>query len=338
MNHIPYIQIRAKDNFNFGLQLGKILSRQIRRRIRDNKILYKKERLKDFPDLVEEAKKFLPGINKYYPELLAELEGMSFGARVNVNELLVLMCEEELLDFGTTHCTNVALRTEEGVILGHNEDWLPAYKNNGLFVVKGQIKKHKFLSLSYIGGLSGTSCGMNKNLCYTANSLDSGRFRYGVPVKFQMRALLGANTEQEVSKIDLKDSTIATNMVYAWGESRILDIEDFFGHHEKFYGAKFLVHTNHPVLKKDRTKINTQGESIARYNRAKEILLQKQKYDINTLKTILSDHVKDICGHLDKQRSSNSITIASVIMNPRKKCMEICWSNPCRNEYKSYKL
>lgn len=338
MHRIPYIEIKAKDNFDFGLQLGKKLKRHIQKRIQNNKRLYKKERLKNFSDLVEAAQNFLPAITKHYPELWAEAEGMSRGADVQLNDFLVLMCEEELLDFAIPHCTNVAVRTKEGTILGHNEDWLASYKNNGLFLVRGQIKNHKFLSLSYIGGLAGTSCGLNENFCYTANSLDSGRFRYGVPVKFQMRAFLDARTEQDVSKIDFNDSSIATNMVYVWRNSKILDLEDFWGHHEKFHSDKFLVHTNHPLLKIDRTQINTQAESIKRYNRAQEILSEDKNYNLNTLKDILSDHAAGICAHTKVKHPENGVTIASVIMNPSKLWMEICWSNPCYNTYRRYKL
>ncbi len=345
MNHIPFFSIKAKDNFEFGLKLGQKLRLQIKKRIADNKKFYKKERMKDFSELIKTAQKFLPDISKYYPHLFSELRGMSEGAKVDFDELLVLMCEEELLDFRVPHCTNVAIQTKNGALLGHNEDWLPAYKNNGLYLVKweiggktGQNGQQKFLALSYIGSLAGTSSGMNENFCYTANSIDCRRFRYGVPVKFQLRALLDAKNEKDATKIDLKDSSISTNMVYVWKNSKILDIEDYFGHNEKFYADKFLVHTNHPILKKDRTKANTKAESIRRYNRAKEILMDKKGYDRKILKEILSDHKAGICAHLNKLHSDYGITIASVIMNPKEKNMEICWTNPCKNKYKKYTL
>lgn len=341
MIHIPFIQIKAKDNFNFGLQLGEKLSRQIKKRIKDNKILYKEKGIKKFSDLIKTAQKFLPAIKKYYPKLLQELEGMSTGAKVDFNKLLVLMCEEELLDFRTSrctsHCTNIALQTKKGALLGHNEDWLPAYKNNGLFIVKGQIQNHKFLALSYTGSLAGTSSGLNKYFCYTANSINCKRFRFGIPIKFQLRALLDVTTESEAYRVDLKDSSIASNMVYAWKNSKILDIEDYFGHHEKFYANKFLIHTNHPVLKKDRTKANTKAESIRRYDQAKK-MLETKTYNLKTLKSLLCDHEAGICAHLNKVHPYYGITIASVIMNPKEKSMEVCWANPCQNKYKKYKL
>lgn len=323
MNKIPFISIEAKDNFDFGFQLGKALSKRIKLRIQKNKILYREERMKNFSDLIETARKFLPAIKKYYPELLRELEGVSLGAKVNFDELLVLMCEEELLDFRIPHCTNIALQTKSGPLLGHNEDWSPSYKNNGLFVVRGQINKHKFLALSYIGCLAGTSAGLNEDFCYTANSMDCRKFRFGVPVKFQLRALLDVNTEKQAARVDLLDSSMASNMVYAWKNSKILDIEDYFGHHETFYADKFLVHTNHPVLGRDRTKVNTNAESVRRYERAKEMLENKKYYSSEDLKKILRDHQAGICAHRDKIHSKNGITIVSIIMDPIRKSIEV---------------
>jgi len=177
VNHIPFFSIKAKNNFEFGLKLGQKLRLQIKKRVNDNKKFYKSEGMKDFPELIKIARKFLPDIEKYYPCLLAELRGMSEGADIDFDKLLVLMCEEELWDFRGSHCTSIAIKTRNGVLLGHNEDWFSAYKNNGLFGVKGQINKQKFISLGYVGSLAGTSLGMNKSFCYAANSIDCRRFR-----------------------------------------------------------------------------------------------------------------------------------------------------------------
>ncbi|MCX6807812.1 MAG: C45 family autoproteolytic acyltransferase/hydrolase [Patescibacteria group bacterium] len=337
-NPIPYLQIKAKDNFEFGLKLGEKLGKQIRKRIRDNKVLYKKKKMKNFAGLIKTAHKFLPSIKKHYPELLRELAGMSAGAKVDFNELLVLMCEEEILDFRVPHCTNIALQTEKGALLGHNEDWVEDYKNNGLYIVKGQINDRKFLALSYMGSLAGTSSGLNEHFCYTANSMGCSRFRFGVPVKFQLRALLDVRTEAEATRVDLKDSSITSNMVYVWKDSKILDIEDYFGHHEKIYADKFLVHTNHPVSERNRTRTNTDEESVTRYEGAKKILENEKKHSSKTLKRILGDHEFGICAHSDRRHPYYGITIASIIMNPREKSAEICWANSCSNKYKKYKL
>lgn len=341
MQQIPLVRISAKNNYDLGAQIGGKLKDQIRARLRATKLVYRKLGMKDFAALEARAQKFLPATSVHFPQLLAETRGMSEGAGIKFEELLVLMCEEELLDIrdiNIPHCTNVALKTKNAILVGHNEDWLNSYKHNGLFVLKCNIGEHRSLSLNYIGSLAGSSCGMNSSgLCFTANSLNPGRFRYGVPVKFQFRAMLEAKTPKAAMQRDLAASSIAGNTIYGWRNSRIVDVEDFFGHHETFHGKKFLVHTNHPLLRRDRNRRNTPKESVVRFERAKEILAHKKEYTLGGLKKLLSDHEAMICSHPERHTSWGA-TVASVIMNPKEQWMEVCWGNPCRNKYIRYAL
>ena len=98
-----------------------------------------------------------------------------------------------------------------------------------------------------------------------------------------------------------------------------------------------MIHTNHPIKKENRNKINTARESIERYERAKEMLTESKRYDLPLLKKILADHKGGICAHFKKNTYWGS-TIASVVMNTKEKWMEVCWSNPCENKYHRYSL
>jgi len=336
---IPYLKIKAKNNFDLGLQLGRKLKTETRRRLTENKKIYKKIKAGSFPRLVSMAKNFLPCIKKDYPDLLSELDGLSQGAGVAFSDLLVVMCEEEIIDFKTEHCTSIALKIGRQAVIGHNEDWLPSYRHNGLYLINASLAGKKFLALSYMGGLPGTSSGLNSDgFCYTANSLNAGRFRYGIPVKFQLRAFLGVKNRQEALRVDLRDSTITSNTMLIWKNSKILDIEDYFGHHQEFYGRKFLIHTNHPVLNSDRTKDNTDSESVKRYEYVKNAFNKRKKIDVDFLKSVLQDHTSGICGHPNAKHPTYGVTIASIIMNPKEKWVALAAGNPCENRYVKYKL
>ena len=338
MENIPYIKIEAKNNYELGFKLGKRLKENIKNRLATAKRLYRKMGAMNFSKLSQTASKFLPATTKYFPELVTEVQALSEGAGVKLEELMVLMCEEEILNIKIPKCTSIAIKTDHTVLIGHNEDWLTSYKNNGLFILNCKMGRHHSLSLNYMGTLAGSSCGLNSHgLCFTANSINPGRFRYGVPIKFQFRAMLDCKTPRQAINSDLKNSSICGNTIYGWKNSRILDVEDFFGHHEIFYGKKFLIHTNHPILTKDRSKLNTRQESILRYERAKEILKKEKKYNLNTLKKLLTDHKAKICSHPRRHTYWGS-TIASAIINPKEKWMEVCWSNPCKNKYFRYYL
>ncbi len=344
MKEIPLIKIEAKNHYDFGFKLGESLSKRIKSRISDNKKSYKERGVKDYSKLVKFSRKFLPAIKKRYPDLVEEARAMSLGADVNFDDLLVLMCEEELLDLkipknnDSPHCTNVAIKTKDNkILMGHNEDWLPEYKENGLVVVNGKIGNNRFLSLGYIGSLQGTSCGLTKRgFAFTVNSLNFKKFRYEAPRSFQLAELLEIKNPKEITNIlDFSKSSISGNTMIALA-NKILDVEELWGHVEKFNSNGWFIHTNHPLLRRDRNKKNTYKESILRYNRAAEIISEEKKISIDTIKKILSDHKEKICSHSNNKFCN--VTIASAIMNPKDKWIEVCHRNPCRNKYERYYL
>jgi isopenicillin-N N-acyltransferase like protein len=338
MKNIPFVSIEAKNNYELGFGIGRKLKTNIKKRLATCKTLYKKMGVPDFSVLSTKAMNFLPATTKYLPEYVIEAEAMAKGAGVDFEELMVLICEEELIDLKIPKCTSIALKTQDAVLIGHNEDWLTSYKNNGLYLLKAKMGGKRTLSLNYMGTLPGSSSGLNSDgLAFTANSLNAGRFRYGVPIKFQFRAILDCKSPRQAIRSDLKNSSISGNTIYAWKKSRITDVEDYFGHHEIFYNDKFLIHTNHPILSRDRNDENTEKESIRRYERSKQILSEAKTINLNTLKKLLSDHKANICAHPPKNRFWGT-TIASVIINPKEKWMEVCWSNPCKNKYHRYYL
>ena len=341
---IPFIKIEAKNHNEFGYKLGSSLKENIQFRIKQNKKAYEKNGLKDYPSLVKISRKFLPSIEKKYQDLLKEAKGISEGAEISFDDLIVLMCEEELIDLKIIkkikipHCTNIALKTSDNkVLLGHNEDWIPEYLKNGLVVTKGRINKKKFLSLNYMGSFPGTSCGLTSHgLAFTVNSLKFKKFRYQIPRSFQMAEILELNSPEDIMKVlDFSKSSISGNTILAWANSRIIDVEELWGHIEKFESHKWLIHTNHPLLKKDQTKKNTDVESLERYYRAVDILTKEKSLTLNTVKKVLSDHKAGVCTH---NRNTLWTTIGSGIINPTDKWIEVCHKNPCKNKYKRYYL
>ena len=335
MQKIPFIKITAKDNYDFGFRLGKLLSKKIKLRIEKNKKIYYKK------NTIQKAKNFLPNIKKRFSDLLTEAKAISSGAEVPFEDILVLNCEEEILDFFVPRCTSIAIYSNnKTMILGHNEDWLSTYKKDGLIMINGKVGLNKFLALSFIGQLPGTSCGLNAyGLAYTVNSLNLNRFCYGIPRNFLLRALLEAKTLKEAESIvTIPNRSINANTMLVWKNSTMEDIETLWHRYEIFYGNKCLIHTNHPLRKKDQHKNNTKKESIIRYKRVLELISNKRKISTNVIKTILKDHKAKICSHMDKKHSKYGVTIASAIINPNKKYMEVCHTNPCKNKYYKYKL
>ena len=340
---IPLVKIEAKDNYEFGFKLGKALKKEIQYRLEKNKEIYKKKayHAEDFSKLVNKAKKFLPAIKRHFPQLLIEAKAMAEGAEVPFEELFVLICEEQIVDYKILHCTSVAIRTDDNKILhGNNEDWIPEYTKNGLVLIRGKIKNTRFLCLSYIGNMAGSSAGLNSyGLSYTDNSFVLRKFTYDVPRSFHLRALLEAKNPKNAIKILNTKGSIGSNTTLVFSNKSITCVEELWNREEILGSKDFIIHTNHPLLLKDRTKINTPKESLIRYERAKEILLKEKNPNIKTLKRIFRDHKAKICEHHKRKNTPMSVsTIASIIMNPKDKWMMVCHKNPCNNKYKKYYL
>ena len=343
MKKLKHVKIEGKNNYDFGFKLGKKLSKEFRKRIFLNKKIYESDGM-NYSKMVEESKKFIPAIKKIHPQFLKELEGMSAGSGVPFDDLLVMNCEEEILDFYVPKCSSLAVKTKKGeIFLGHNEDWIKDYRKDGLVVVSGKIGKLKFLSLTYIGSLVGASCGLNNyGLAFTGNSLNFERFRFGIPRSFISRFLIETKSLNEAEKfLESHKQSIASNILLVFKNSSMEDIEKLWINCDLFFGHKWIVHTNNPLVKKEQNKENTEDESVLRYKRAYEILSKEKNVTVETLKKVLRDHKNapyGICGHDSKTERPFGITIASVIIDPKKQWMEVCHSNPCKNRYFRYYL
>ncbi len=338
MRRIPFITVTARSNYELGHAIGASLREHIVRRVALNRVLYRRLRLPQYEVLVEKARRFLPALEGHVPHLLEELRGMAAGADIPFDDLLVSMCEEELTDMGIPRCTSIALKRGDEVLVGHNEDWLTGYRMNGLYVLRATFRGNSSLSLGYVGSLPGTSSGMNDHgLCFTANSLNVRRFRYGVPIKFQFRAMLDATSLERAFAADLDRSSISGSTLYGWRNTRIVDIEDYVGHHVAFTDPAVLVHTNHPLQAGEQQPYNTAPESLRRYERAVALVRAHaaMTHGADLLRKVLTDHEVGICSHAQPHVLWGT-TIASVIMHPGEQWMRVCWSNPCKHRFTHY--
>lgn len=341
MQEIPHIKINAKNNDDFGFKLGNSLSNKIKERIIKNKIAYSKRGTNNFSSLIKKSRKFLPELERKFPELVTELKGMSEGAGIPFNDLLVLNCEEEILNFFIPHCTSIAAYTKnKEIIIGHNDDWLPEYRCNGMTLIEGKLKNKKFLALTYVGSLPGTSCGLNsRGMAFTVNSLDFRRFRYGIPRCFLLRELLEKDSIKNAEKlVTIPDRSIAANTMMVQKNFSIEDVEALWKDFEIFHGNRWFIHTNHPLKRKEQNKINTDKESIARFNGVRQALSKEKNVTVKTVKDILKNHRTGVCSHIDTKHPKYGVTIGSAIINPIEMWMEVCPGNPCKNKYKRYYL
>ncbi len=330
----PYLEVRGTHR-----DIGHIVGETFRDKIREN-VSVRKNTIPEYRDLRYISQKYFIETLHQFPRYIEELTATAIAANVGLMDLFFTNTRS-LYDEGIVsekgelvihdRCTTVVSFNEKGVIVGHNEDW--DIKNiNDLYILKATVGGTTFIGLNYVNELPGTSAAMNNwGLVQGINEVHQ-KEKVGIPKNFLARAVLECKTIgqalallQQV-KLDtgynhvLIQKDKVANIEIAGGETDIVINKD-----------RAYVHTNHSLsdLKKHETYYTISSER--RFSKASKLI------KINMSKTeiinILSDHTDEtypICRH--------DATMASLVFNPNKGQMEVCYGPPCQGNFTTYTL
>lgn len=340
MQKIPVIEASGS-NYNIGFTIGRKLEKKIiRELIKIEEKNFKKRSGKSLSYYAKKVSNIIKLTEKFFPDYIEELSGMAKGAGIDFNTLFALGCEDDLV-YG---CTSIAGISKEGMIIGHNEDWLKDHINS-LYICKIKQKdKPKSISLSYAGHLPGFSVGFNSvGLVYTGNSIDAkGINKEGLPWQFLTRGFLDAEKYGDLIKlVSLKNKMIGGNSLMVL-KDKIFDLEFLPKEYAVIKSNKYLVHTNHILSEEMESQEKSHSKNSAwRLERVNE-LLKKNDFSFNLAKKILADHKHrpfSICCHeYEKRNATPYATMASIIVKLDKKEFYVAHGNPCRSGYKKYCL
>jgi len=333
---IPCIEAEGS-NYDVGFMIGKKFKQKFKKLLETEEKNYKKESGKSLSEYANKLKNTKKISQKFFPQYVEEIKGISEGSGIEFNHIFALGCEDDLV----YNCTSIAGFSKKGILLGHNEDWLLDHINS-LYICKiKQKNKPDSISLSYIGHLPGFSVGLNsERFAFTGNSLHFKTNKRGIPLQFFKRALLDIKKQNQIIKlVSMKNKMIGENSLMIF-KNKLFDIEFSPKNYSIINGKKYLAHTNHVLSKKLFTQeTRHSNNTIGRLNRANH-LLPNNKISFNLFKKILSDHHKapaSICRHEYKKRNGAlSSTIASVIINVTKKEFSVAHGNPCKSKYTKY--
>lgn len=332
---IPIIEVNDT-NFNVGYKIGKHCKDKIEKLIVTSKKKYFLTTGKPFDYFVRRGKKILTSYEKKYGKYINEIKGMSEGAGVDFNEYFALNFEDEVADF-INKCTTLFLKTKDNIFLGHNEDWTDDFIDK-LYVLKlKQKEKPDVLFLSYLAPPQFMVASLNSaGIAFTANSLYVTH-KFGIPEALMLRSMADAKDVKEAIKdLIVKPREMGINSMII-SKNKIVDVENSLNKSALIeVNDDWFVHTNHPLKLKGEHSRN----SLLRFNRVTEMLEDNSDRDIELVKEILSDHKNypenSVCRH-----STDRVewaTIASIIIDIKRMRMLIAQGNPCKSEYKEYKL
>ena len=333
----PYLEIKGT-NYEVGRAIGEMFRGKIQETIED------RERIIPHYQLYRtKSEAYAKAAQKHYPLLMKELQGMADGAQIPFIDLFFHNCPEaydkELLiewdrEMAETeeHCTTVVSFNEKGSLVGHNEDW-GIESLDELFILKATIRETTFLGLNYASFLAGTSASLNNwGLVQCINDLYQ-ETNIGVPKCFVSRAILDCKTLDEAINVTVNTKRASGYNHFLVQGDNVWDIEiaghdiDIQKHNKTPY-----THTNHCISKHMlEYQLFSTKSSRARFERASELVRNDMTFD--DIKTLLSDTKNKqfpIC--------RENTTIGSIIIEPEKQTMHVCYGMPSTGTYVPYRL
>lgn len=308
---------------------------------------------------VASSEKYIPYVEKFYPEHLDELRGYADATGIEFEEAFAWIHSWFFAIQMSRGCTDIAvncdLTIDGNVYSAHNEDAEPEWEEYVVIVRVDPDDAPSFIGVSY-GGLF-VDYGVNEmGISISGNGLFPNDTRIGIPKFFPLRKVLASKTigaAMIASTPPLRANSF--NNVICDENGEMYSMEGSATDFAVFYAEDgYLVHTNHylsPEMKKYESYFDTSNDrspikpnTIIRQNRAKRLIKQELgSISVDTLKRILSDHVnypRSICRHDEDWNPSEDRwkTLWSGIIDVSNHAILFCKGNPCEGEYVTYKL
>jgi isopenicillin-N N-acyltransferase-like protein len=302
---------------------------------------------------------YLPIIQGYDQNILEEIKGIAEGAKVDVEEIILLSAWYEMSIFKSiatlTGCTSFAARdnaTIDGeLIIGQNCDMAPVLENMLILQKMNSNDGINIMALAIVGGLgligiNSEGISVNGNLLVHKNFTSPKDI---VPHNVITRKTMGSkNLSKVISAIASARRGPAVHQLFGNSQGDVIGIEvtpDDLGF--LYPIDNIFTHSNNFVTERFKSRDMVAHFFPDSYLRIKRLdnLMRKHKGDlsVNLMKNLLQDHNNQpdsICRHADEELPPNLQlkTVASIITCPKDKVMHIAIGNPCENEYIEYQL
>lgn len=307
--------------------------------------------------VIETTRLFQPYIEKYAPDFMTEIQGISEGAGIKLEEALLPQVRQEVVYFGQyggsgNECTSYAVGTtytaDGKVYSGQNADLAGDFESVSNVVTFAVENKPKIMMLVPAGQIS--YIGINdRGLGLNCNFLPCNGWRIGFPRYLISRFLLEAgDIDRARSRMrSIKERASSRNLLLTNNKGEFINFEMT---PDRIAGLEVrgkFVHSNHfldPSMREFEGSDELEMiDSRWRLERLDHLIEENKGMITETkIKEMLRDHEMDketgkfsICTHASKETDGYH-TFASVINNLTDGTMSIAKGNPCKAEYKTY--
>ncbi|WP_454294840.1 C45 family autoproteolytic acyltransferase/hydolase [Salana multivorans] len=292
------------------------------------------------------------------PDLLQELRGIADGARVDPRTLLAINARTEILaGAGAPECSVLGvaaerMRDDRGPVLAQNWDWHPSAEGSlVLWTVRDDDGDGGWFATLTEAGILGkiglNSRGLAVCLNILAMTEDGGPFA-GLPVHAVLRLVLAEcatpGDAQHLVQSERYSASSAITVASEDGELRTFEVSPH-GVGVLRGQAGTICHTNHflagigdaaDTIARDGTGSATRLEEVS------ETVAVPDGVTIDAVKAVLRSHrggASSVCCHdLDNPvYADRGQTMASVVIRPRERTIEITDGPPCGAAYVEYR-
>ncbi len=339
--------------YEIGCQHGKLAKKQIGICIDTYQQLFMSYAGLEWTEAVDQAEQYVSHIEKYSPDLMAEIRGIADGCGRDLLDIVTLNARSEIMltTKAVDGCTSFGITPQAGkdgvAYMGQNWDWKDTVFDALIALVITQEGKPNIRMITEAGivgkfGLNDAGIGICMNALACEESVP------GVPLHVVMRGILNSpNLGEAIGNVGNAQIASAANWVIGHQEGEIMDLEVTPSEFDVLYPEEgILVHTNHftSAFLKPRLKDITKyllPDSMVRYNRARRLLAEsKGSIALDELGMILSDHFNyphGICRHLKEDSSGKQIvSVFSIIMDLSNQDIFVATGNPCQTPFEKW--
>lgn len=331
-----FIMELSGESYDRGHKYGEVCKNLIARMVEEQFYQEFSGRLtKD--EMLKRARKYVPFIQSYSPEIADELKGIADGSGRLYDEIVMVNALEERDAFA--RCTSFAATgkaTKDGeTYAGQSWDGMEKEWWGGEFGLLFKVRRKNgpdILDYTNPGILAGA--GLNsKGISVNWNTVQQVKLTAGVPSYIIVAEVLKQKTIGEALDAVLRADRAGCFNLVITDDTELYAVEATPDDIDVSY-SEYMGHANHFVSDKFRLRQNVEySGSIVRYNRMNRLL--KENYgeiDLQTCMGFLRDHVNypsSICWH----PGNGWMTLDSWVSIPSKREFWIVHGQPCENEF-----
>lgn len=362
--------IRHLDLDGDALARGRAHGRALKREVAENIETYLRRFAAgglDRAAALAEGARWHDAIATQNPEYAAEMRGIAEGAEVSAAAVALLNARYEIafMLFGkearapdaaaeAAGCTTFGVLPErtadEGTYLGQNWDWLEGVHGRDVVLRIARRDKPALVCLTE-AGIVGGKMGVNEHgIGLVENGLASesdGTYAYEKPFHVRCREVLDAERfDQALLPVLRTRRTASANFLIGDAGGEIVDLETSPDHAVALHPKDGIItHSNHFLDPRHSASLMERigPSTLFRAARLERLLREKAVLEMGDFTAALSDHLSlpaSICRHPDPgtPAESRSMTVASVVVDLRRRILHVANGPPCENAYHAFSL